>query len=222
MKLLVTSLMMGINDVVNRKDYSMRYGTKPIDETIYKILINNGCLINNEGRDIYYNITYGDKYFNFILVYGMLGNDVNKFFDIIQMSSGDLALVIFLDYFKGIDTKPVEKIEDGEDALIEDKDGNLKLRDNICGNSDYIYALKKIFEIYLDASYPVKFTDERYLACSIYTKYRYVPTVIACAIISKFRMIEEFEVDGLGLDYKFIKKELENGALYDIINGIFS
>lgn len=180
---------------------------KPIGKRVYNILANNGCLVRPGAN---YNTVMCAQYLdsahniNIMTVYGMLGNDVNKFYDIME-NDNEIYLVVFMDYFLGIHKEGEES-----DEIIKDK---------ICGNSDYIYALKTLIEIYMEISYKIpKMT--KYLETSIYTKYRYVPAILATAIITRYKKVEEFEFEGMGVDYEMCMKTVYTVSLADIQDGI--
>jgi hypothetical protein len=214
-------LMTGSNIRVG-KSYEFINATDDGYKYLYDILVSNGCLIKSGIDDIKYVVyDLANKFNNrplLIFVYGMLGNDVNKFFDVVEYND-KIGLVIFMDYFTGIHTEEAKHIENTEDAMETDENGNIILHDTICGNSDYIYALKNIIETFMELSYGVPQTS-RFIVTSFNTKYRYIPTILACALISIYRPIEEFELEGIPVDYEYCMHIISTKSLSDIVRGI--
>ena len=168
-----------------------------IDGRIALKLASNGCNITDNTKIKYYNDSY------YYVVDGS-ANSINEFFDVILLKDDSTPkLIIFLDYFKDINS------QDSDDFA------------NILGKSLYFNAIKKLSEIYILMNNNPVILNGGYFSTTASASYlRYTPLFIAGYIVSRLVGLDENDIEGCGIDYNYMMDILNNVPITDIINGI--
>lgn len=202
--ILSSSIEYAVNNkfIVNPDD-----GYDEIDNILKLILLNNGCkLAENEKH--YQKIYSIMPYYKVYIISGMLGNDVNEYYDFITFD-GCKILVVFQDYFN-IARDYGGYIEDNGDLSPE-----YYLKKSM-GNSVYYDAIKKIVEVFY---LTFEGSHAGLLTTAMYTTQRWNGSIIAIHILDYFKSVDENDVSDISMED--INKILEGNIklqLYGIRN----
>lgn len=194
------ALLQAIDSIKNNKfdEY------KKADEDEILLLMNNGCRISD--KDVMQLSVYlGEQYYLNIIT-GMMGNDKNTFFDFYYTHTNADSneqiknLVVFSEYFKDVKTKEAPEF---------DENG---IRD-ITGNSNFFFALKQLTELFVMSYYnPATFTGI-FNSTVAGTNFRYLPCLVAGAILMQFKPLTEEDTEGCGIEHSIIAEILSNSNI---------
>lgn len=187
-----------INQMSNIKNNNLDEYTE-LSKEEFLLLANNGCRFKDEYKVKDCDID-GTYHIHFIT--GAIGNEKNVAYDFIDIQY-EKIFVIFIDCFKNIITN---------DSTNE--------VDNIIGNSNYFFDLRKIFEmIYLSYCNPATVSND--FSTTVFGRtFRVMPVIFAAMVLNVFKKITEEDVEGCGIDYEYIVHALTTIKLDYLMLGI--
>ena len=197
-----------LNDELQRRIYDFVIkdefeDAEKIDDVIKRMLeYNSVAFTDNTKAKIYF--LYDNIYLYFVS--GAKGNDYNQVYDYVDVY-GSSYIIIFLDYFKGINT---ESISEPDNTSIENK------LSYMMGNSIYFDAICNIVTFYIAIISKVKPNPG-----SIQDKINSTaPTMIAANIINSIRELSENDCEDSIIPYSRII-ELLQIPISNILLGLF-
>ena len=197
-----------LNDELQRRIYDFVIkdefeDAEKIDDVIKRMLeYNSVAFTDNTKAKIYF--LYDNIYLYFVS--GAKGNDYNQVYDYVDVY-GSSYIIIFLDYFKGINT---ESISEPDNTSIENK------LSYMMGNSIYFDAICNIVTFYIAIISKVKPNPG-----SIQDKINSTaPTMIAANIINSIRELSENDCEDSIIPYTRIV-ELMQIPISNILLGLF-
>ena len=197
-----------LNDELQRRIYDFVIkdefeDAEKIDDVIKRMLeYNSVAFTDNTKAKIYF--LYDNIYLYFVS--GAKGNDYNQVYDYVDVY-GSSYIIIFLDYFKGINT---ESISEPDNTSIENK------LSYMMGNSIYFDAICNIVTFYIAIISKVKPNPG-----SIQDKINSTaPTMIAANIINSIRELSENDCEDSIIPYTRII-ELMQIPISNILLGLF-
>lgn len=181
----ICNLYMILDSVLNLKNKQENIPYDKIDNLLELILLNNGCKTeSNTIPHVYIGNVIEDEY-NLCCVTGMIGNDVNEFYDFF-IFNGIKYLVVFIDYFNGIMSS--------DDIDENDPLYSLKIT---MGNSVYYDAIKKIVEVFYLTSEPI---PGGLLTTAMGAMQRWNQAIIAIHILNWFKPVDENDVSDIPME----------------------
>ena len=197
-----------LNDELQRRIYDFVIkdefeDAEKIDDIIKRMLEYNSVAFADKIKAKIYFL-YDNIYLYFVS--GAKGNDYNQVYDYIDVY-GSSYIIIFLDYFKGINT---ESISEPDNTSIENK------LSYMMGNSIYFDAICNIVTFYIAIISKVKPNPG-----SIQDKINSTaPTMIAANIINSIRELSENDCEDSIIPYSRII-ELLQIPISNILLGLF-
>ena len=197
-----------LNDELQRRIYDFVIkdefeDAEKIDDIIKRMLEYNSVAFADKIKAKIYFL-YDNIYLYFVS--GAKGNDYNQVYDYIDVY-GSSYIIIFLDYFKGINT---ESISEPDNTSIENK------LSYMMGNSIYFDAICNIVTFYIAIISKVKPNPG-----SIQDKINSTaPTMIAANIINSIRKLSENDCEDSIIPYSRII-ELLQIPISNILLGLF-
>lgn len=171
------------NSLLINLDDSLRDQYDDIDKMLKLILLNNGCKLSENSLQLQRKTIIRDDYM-VCYVSGMIGNDVNEYYDFL-IFNGMKFLIVFIDYFNFIKKEDINE----NDPLYE-----LKIT---IGNSIYYDAIKKIVEVFYLTSEPI---PGGLLTTTMATTQRWNQAIIAINIINNFKPVDENDVSDIPME----------------------
>ena len=198
--ILNNELQRRIYDFVIKDEFE---DAEKIDDIIKRMLEYNSVAFADKIKAKIYFL-YDNIYLYFVS--GAKGNDYNQVYDYVDVY-GSSYIIIFLDYFKGINT---ESISEPDNTSIENK------LSYIMGNSIYFDAICNIVTFYIAIISKVKPNPG-----SIQDKINSTaPTMIAANIINSIRELSENDCEDSIIPYSRII-ELLQIPISNILLGLF-
>lgn len=198
--ILNNELQRRIYDFVIKDEFE---DAEKIDDIIKRMLEYNSVAFADKIKAKIYFL-YDNIYLYFIS--GAKGNDYNQVYDYVDVY-GSSYIIIFLDYFKGINT---ESISEPDNTSIENK------LSYMMGNSIYFDAICNIVTFYIAIISKVKPNPG-----SIQDKINSTaPTMIAANIINSIRKLSENDCEDSIIPYTRIV-ELMQIPISSILTGLF-
>ena len=198
--ILNNELQRRIYDFVIKDEFE---DAEKIDDIIKRMLEYNSVAFADKIKAKIYFL-YDNIYLYFVS--GAKGNDYNQVYDYVDVY-GSSYIIIFLDYFKGINT---ESISEPDNTSIENK------LSYMMGNSIYFDAICNIVNFFIKLTSRVKPNPG-----SIQDKINSTaPTMIAAYILNKFKPLEENDCESSIIPYNRIL-ELGNVPITKLLTGIF-
>ena len=198
--ILNNELQRRIYDFVIKDEFE---DAEKIDDIIKRMLEYNSVAFADKIKAKIYFL-YDNIYLYFVS--GAKGNDYNQVYDYVDVY-GSSYIIIFLDYFKGINT---ESISEPDNASIENK------LSYMMGNSIYFDAICNIVTFYIAIISKVKPNPG-----SIQDKINSTaPTMIAANIINSIRELSENDCEDSIIPYTRIV-ELMQIPISNILLGLF-
>ena len=198
--ILNNELQRRIYDFVIKDEFE---DAEKIDDIIKRMLEYNSVAFADKIKAKIYFL-YDNIYLYFIS--GAKGNDYNQVYDYVDVY-GSSYIIIFLDYFKGINT---ESISEPDNTSIENK------LSYMMGNSIYFDAICNIVAFYITIISKVKPNPG-----SIQDKINSTaPTMIAANIINSIRELSENDCEDSIIPYIRIV-ELMQIPISSILTGLF-
>lgn len=198
--ILNNELQRRIYDFVIKDEFE---DAEKIDDIIKRMLEYNSVAFADKIKAKIYFL-YDNIYLYFIS--GAKGNDYNQVYDYVDVY-GSSYIIIFLDYFKGINT---ESISEPDNTSIENK------LSYMMGNSIYFDAICNIVTFYITIISKVKPNPG-----SIQDKINSTaPTMIAANIINSIRKLSENDCEDSIIPYTRIV-ELMQIPISSILTGLF-
>ena len=198
--ILNNELQRRIYDFVIKDEFE---DAEKIDDIIKRMLEYNSVAFADKIKAKIYFL-YDNIYLYFVS--GAKGNDYNQVYDYVDVY-GSSYIIIFLDYFKGINT---ESISEPDNTSIENK------LSYMMGNSIYFYAICNIVTFYIAIISKVKPNPG-----SIQDKINSTaPTMIAANIINSIRELSENDCEDSIIPYTRIV-ELMQIPISNILLGLF-
>ena len=197
-----------LNDELQRRIYDFVIkdefeDAEKIDDIIKRMLEYNSVAFADKIKAKIYFL-YDNIYLYFVS--GAKGNDYNQVYDYVDVY-GSSYIIIFLDYFKGINT---ESISEPDNTSIENK------LSYMMGNSIYFDAICNIVAFYITIISKVKPNPG-----SIQDKINSTaPTMIAANIINSIRELSENDCEDSIIPYSRII-ELLQIPISNILLGLF-
>ena len=185
---------------VYKSTYPVKMELEPLDKIILRILHTNGCKVLDSSKVgcITYSLESLDL--DIILIFGMEGNEINPAYDYIELDFGITKhIIIFADKLVGLfNEEPNE----------------------LFGRSNYIDILVKIIELMLSVTTSFSILDnvKEYQGLAASNNYRFMPMIIAYAIIDKLFGLEERDVTMV--EYKDMRRMLDECSLDNLLCGI--
>lgn len=198
--ILNNELQRRIYDFVIKDEFE---DAEKIDDIIKRMLEYNSVAFADKIKAKIYFL-YDNIYLYFVS--GAKGNDYNQVYDYVDVY-GSSYIIIFLDYFKGINT---ESISEPDNTSIENK------LSYMMGNSIYFDAICNIVTFYIAIISKVKPNPG-----SIQDKINSTaPTMIAANIINSIRKLSENDCEDSIIPYTRIV-ELMQIPISSILTGLF-
>ena len=198
--ILNNELQRRIYDFVIKDEFE---DAEKIDDIIKRMLEYNSVAFADKIKSKIYFL-YDNIYLYFVS--GAKGNDYNQVYDYVDVY-GSSYIIIFLDYFKGINT---ESISEPDNTSIENK------LSYMMGNSIYFDAICNIVTFYIAIISKVKPNPG-----SIQDKINSTaPTMIAANIINSIRKLSENDCEDSIIPYTRIV-ELMQIPISNILLGLF-
>lgn len=197
-----------LNDELQRRIYNFVIkdefeDAEKIDDIIKRMLEYNSVAFADKIK-AKIHFLYDNIYLYFVS--GAKGNDYNQVYDYVDVY-GSSYIIIFLDYFKGINT---ESISEPDNTSIENK------LSYMMGNSIYFDAICNIVTFYIAIISKVKPNPG-----SIQDKINSTaPTMIAANIINSIRKLSENDCEDSIIPYTRIV-ELMQIPISSILTGLF-
>ena len=198
--ILNNELQRRIYDFVIKDEFE---DAEKIDDIIKRMLEYNSVAFADKIKAKIYFL-YDNIYLYFVS--GAKGNDYNQVYDYVDVY-GSSYIIIFLDYFKGINT---ESISEPDNTSIENK------LSYMMGNSIYFDAICNVVTFYIAIISKVKPNPG-----SIQDKINSTaPTMIAANIINSIRKLSENDCEDSIIPYTRIV-ELMQIPISSILTGLF-
>lgn len=156
-----------------------------IDQIAKLILLNNGCTFADESYQLIYEM---NEDISVMCIFGAKGNNVNICYDVFEFN-GMTYLVIFMDCFDGIDK-----------SLDADNEFDRKAKEFI-GYSDYFGTIVNITNKFITITTNPAILQNGMSTTAAANNNRFVPIIIAGAILNKYHTLTENDIYGIELDY---------------------
>lgn len=175
-----------------------------IDNSIKLMLMNNACSFVCDNEIYAKEVSIMDDDFVLYFIIGGIGNNINKFYDVIEIN-GMIYLVIFLDEFKDIIPKD-----------INDNDNITSSAISFMGRFNVFESIVKLVNIFISLTSNPSIHTNILATTAVRNKYSRAPAIIAGSILSQYGELTESDVDSNLLE--IINKNNIDVYLYGIYN----